>query len=273
MSASVLPDRASFLLLKGIKKTHVQRHYLVTQSNGQASVWEGCARGYHKADLHSNRHHGPQTLYSFWGYRYRSHQPFYLPLLASLIFCCKLYSISEFDIIFHVFVFTKVAQIYREKRKRTFTATLKEKLCLVNQVEINWDDRIAVIFHLRLCSVGDGRKKKRVEETLLSAMCSNGVNPTKLCQFVGTYALHRWYLGMLVVTLVTTGKVGDPSTSVMQWEYSLSTIPGSEISTLHFTACCPLRTLPAAEPPRVHIYSKHTQTHAFMFLHTMVKQD
>lgn len=100
------------------------------------------------------------------------------------------------------------------------TAALKEKLCLVNQVEINWDVRNSVILHLSLYSVGDGGKKKRDEETLSSAMCSSGVNTTKLCQFVGSYALHRWYFGMLVVTLVTTGKVGDPSTSVMQWEYS-----------------------------------------------------
>lgn len=111
----------------------------------------------------------------------------------------------------------RLLRFYRERRKRTFTATLKEKSCLANQIEINWDVRISVIFQLRLYWVLLCRRWKKKEESwrnTMSAMCSNGVNTTKLRQFVGSYALHRWYFGMLVVTLVTTGKGGIP---VLQW--------------------------------------------------------
>lgn len=102
-------------------------------------------------------------------------------------------------------------------------------------------------------------------------MCSKGVNTTKLYQFVGSYALYLWYFGMLVVTMVTTGKGrGDPSTSVMQWEYS-SLLFQAVKSTLrlNFTACCPLRTrASSAETPHVHTYSKHTNTHFDVSAHS-----
>lgn len=67
---------------------------------------------------------------------------------------------------------------------------------------------------------------------------------------------------------------GDPSTSVMQWEYSSLLDYAVKLTLrLNFTACCPLRTLPsAAEPPHVHAYSKHAQTHTFMFLRIVVRR-
>lgn len=90
-----------------------------------------------------------------------------------------------------------------------------------------------------------------------------------VCRQLCITSMVFWHVGG---NLGNYRKRGDPSTSVMQWEYSSLLFRAVKLTLrLHFTACCPLHTLPsAAEPPHVHIYSKHTQTHTFMFLHTVV---
>lgn len=57
---------------------------------------------------------------------------------------------------------------------------------------------------------------------------------------------------------------------VMQWEYSSPLFQAMKLTLrLNFTASCPLRThASSAEPPHVHTYSKHTNTHFHVPAHS-----